>query len=63
MAGAYPSSRSRKRCAMRDCSDQISMKPGEAFWENRPPDSRERRELRVVDGVRALAGHDARASP
>ena len=23
---------------MRDCSDQISMKPGDACCENRPPD-------------------------
>src|SRR4029078_12269048 len=25
--------------AMRDCSDQISMKPGLACWEKSPPDS------------------------
>ena len=24
---------------MRDCSDQSSMNPGEACWENSPPDS------------------------
>jgi hypothetical protein len=24
---------------MRDCSVQSSMKPGDADWENRPPDS------------------------
>ena len=24
---------------MRDCSDQSSMKPGDACWENSPPDS------------------------
>ena len=29
----------RRRQAMRDCSDHSSMKPGEAVWENRPPDS------------------------
>jgi len=34
-----PSPRSRIRCAIRDCSDQSSMKPGEAFWSKRPPDS------------------------
>ena len=40
MARRYPSERSRKRCARRDCSDHSSMKPGEACWENSaPPDS------------------------
>ena len=29
----------RTRRAMRDWSDQISMNPGDADWENRPPDS------------------------
>jgi len=33
-----PSSRSRIRCAIRDCNDQSSMKPGEAACEKRPPD-------------------------
>ena len=33
----YPSSRVRKRWAMRDCSDHSSMNPGEACWLNRPP--------------------------
>ena len=29
----------RSRCAMRDCSDHSSMNPGDACWENSPPDS------------------------
>ena len=39
MRGPYPRSELRTRQAIRDCSDQISMKPGEASWENSPPDS------------------------
>ena len=45
MAQAYPSRAetdqppSRRRRAMRDCSDHSSMKPGDACCENRPPDS------------------------
>src|SRR5665811_2031287 len=36
----YSSSpRRRILCAIRDCSDQSSMKPGEADCEKRPPDS------------------------
>ena len=35
----YPSSSWRTRQAMRDCSDQSSMNPGEACCENSPPDS------------------------
>ena len=35
-----PPPRARRiRCAIRDCSDQSSMKPGEAVCEKRPPDS------------------------
>ena len=37
MLGGYPSPRARR--AIRDCSDQISMKPGDADCENSPPDS------------------------
>ena len=38
--GRHPSLRSsRSRWAMRDCSDHSSMNPGEACWENSPPDS------------------------
>src|SRR4029077_19500764 len=29
-----PSPWLRRRCAIRDCNDQSSMKPGEAFWSN-----------------------------
>ena len=39
MVERYPSSGWCKRCASRDCSVHSSMNPGEAFWENRPPDS------------------------
>jgi hypothetical protein len=38
MQRCYPSSRWRTRQAIRDCNDHSSMKPGEASWENRPPD-------------------------
>ena len=34
-----PRSWSLTRQAIRDCSDHSSMNPGEAAWENRPPDS------------------------
>ena len=44
---------------MRDCSDQISMKPGDACWENSPPDCGERGERRVVHRVRRRARHRA----
>jgi hypothetical protein len=29
----------RSRQAIRDCNDHSSMKPGDAAWEKRPPDS------------------------
>ena len=39
MPRTYPSSWPLIRHAIRDCSDQSSMKPGAAFCEKRPPDS------------------------
>ena len=39
MRRRLPAVASRTRCAIRDCSVQISMKPGDACWENSPPDS------------------------
>src|SRR2546421_6803544 len=39
MATGYPRPSCLTRHAILDCSDHSSMNPGDAAWENKPPDS------------------------